>query len=135
MDSRASGAILAAARLAPAPEDPVHELTLTLQLVDIVEQAARSNGARRVHTVALELGDLAGVEVDALRWCFAAAARGTLVEGAALDIMTLPGRGWCAACTSEHPVSARFDPCPGCGGGPLRITAGTELRVGAIDIL
>ena len=66
----------------------MHELALATEVVSIC--AARAEGARVVR-VRLEVGRLAAVLPDALRFCFDACANGTLVQGAALDIIETQG--------------------------------------------
>ena len=64
----------------------MHELSLLRALLNQIEAVARSNGAERVSVVRLKLGPLAHIEPDHLRGHFVEAARGTLAEGARLDI-------------------------------------------------
>ena len=66
----------------------MHELALATEVVSIC--TARADGARVVR-VRLEVGRLAAVLPDALRFCFDACAHGTPVEGAALDIIETQG--------------------------------------------
>ena len=66
----------------------MHELALATEVVAIC--AARADGARVIR-VRLEVGRLAAVLPDALRFCFDACANGTAVEGATLDIIETQG--------------------------------------------
>ena len=61
----------------------MHELALTHEIVDIVCKAAND---RRVHKVTLEIGRLSCVMPEAIEFCFDVVARGTLAEGARLEI-------------------------------------------------
>jgi hydrogenase nickel incorporation protein HypA/HybF len=61
----------------------MHELSLTREIVAIACQAA---GDRRIHTVTLEIGRQACIAPDAIEFCFAAVAQGTLAQGARLAI-------------------------------------------------
>jgi hypothetical protein len=45
----------------------------------------------RIARVTLEIGELAGVNVDALRFCFDVCATETVLAGAQLDIVRVPG--------------------------------------------
>jgi hydrogenase nickel incorporation protein HypA/HybF len=67
----------------------MHELGITRNIVAIVGEAARG---RRVVRITLEVGALAGVQADAIAFCFDAVAQGTAIEGAALDIVAAAGR-------------------------------------------
>jgi len=84
--------------------------------------------------VILEVGRLAGVEVEALRFAFDVVTAGSLAEGAALEIEEPAGLGRCAACGNVSPVTARYELCPRCRTLPLTVTGGTELRVKALDV-
>ena len=48
--------------------------------------------------VRLEIGQLAAVMPDAMRFCFDVCARNTVLEGAALEIVEIPGRALCDDC-------------------------------------
>ena len=66
----------------------MHEFGITRNIVAIVGEAA---AGRKVVRITLEIGALAGVQAEAIAFCFGALAQGTTVEGAALDIVTSPG--------------------------------------------
>ncbi len=112
----------------------MHELSLCQGIVRVLEEQAGVQGYRRVTTVWLEVGALAGVELDALRFGFDVVTHDTLAEGAKLEVVAVPGQAWCAPCAKSVPVRERFDPCPECGGYRLRVTGGEELRVKELEV-
>lgn len=112
----------------------MHEMSLAESIIQIVEDTARSNGGGRVGLVLLEVGRLAGVEIDALRFCFDAASRSSLAAGARLVIEQPDGRAWCLPCGESVPLASLVDPCPKCGSHQLQVTGGTELKVREIEI-
>lgn len=112
----------------------MHELSLMEGMVQGIQEEALRQGFSRVHQVRLEIGRLAGVEVEALRFAFGPATQGTLIEGALLEILELPGRGVCQACGEEVEVEARFDLCPACRQGFVALASGTEVRVKDLDV-
>jgi hydrogenase nickel incorporation protein HypA/HybF len=107
----------------------MHEMSIAESVLGIVEESARREGLRRVKAVRLEIGRLAAVETEALRFCFDAVVRGSLAEGAALEIDETPGTAWCFGCSASVPVEARGDPCPRCGSAQLQVSGGTRMRV------
>ena len=107
----------------------MHELSLATAIVDACTD--RAAGARVVR-VRLEVGQLAGVMPDSLRFCFDVCARDTVVEGAALDILETPGKAVCDACGGVVAMASPYGRCA-CG-GVLRIVAGNELRVKDMEI-
>ena len=107
----------------------MHEMDLCESIRGVIEDHARRHELRVVHRVRLEIGRLAGVEVEALRFGFDVVMRGSVAEGAALEIIDLPGRAWCFDCGCEVEIANRLDDCPRCGGAQLRPTGGDEMRV------
>lgn len=107
----------------------MHEMSIAESVLGIVEETARREGMRQVREVRLEIGRLAAVEKESLRFCFEAVVRGGVAEGAALAIDDVPGTAWCFACSATVPIEARGDDCPRCGGGPLQVNGGTDMRV------
>ena len=112
----------------------MHEMALAEGVLQIVEDAARAGAAQRVQAVRLELGALSHVERDALRFCFEAVTRGSVAEGARLDILDTPGRAWCMPCSAAVPLQRLGDACPHCGSYQLQVTQGEEMRVRDIEI-
>jgi hydrogenase nickel incorporation protein HypA/HybF len=66
----------------------MHELGITTNIVAIVGEAANGH---RVTKVTLAVGAQAGVTTDAIAFCFDVVAKGTVVEGAVLEIVELAG--------------------------------------------
>lgn len=112
----------------------MHEMSLAESMLQIIEDNARSGGYARVKTVWLEVGRLAGVEPEALRFCFDAVTRDSLAEGASLVILETAGIGRCLTCGKSVEVAQRYDPCPECGGFPVEVTGGTEMRISELEV-
>ncbi len=112
----------------------MHEMSLAEGILQIVESAASANDARAVRAVWLELGALSHVELDALRFSFGAVTRGTVADGARLEVVTKPGRAWCMPCGDSVDLAGLGEPCPRCGSYQLQVTQGEEMRVKEIEI-
>jgi hydrogenase nickel incorporation protein HypA/HybF len=112
----------------------MHEMSLAESVVQIAEDTARQNGGSRISSVFLEVGRLAGVEIEALRFCFDAASRSSLAEGAELVIERPDGQAWCMPCGETVSLSSLADPCPRGGSHQLQVTGGNELKVREIAI-
>jgi hydrogenase nickel incorporation protein HypA/HybF len=107
----------------------MHEMSIAESILGIVRDTAVRGGLARVSAVRLEIGALAAVEPEALRFCFDAVTRGSVAEGAALEIDAPPGAAWCFGCEAPVEIRVRGDACPRCGGARLQVTGGTDLRV------
>lgn len=112
----------------------MHELALTENIVELIEEESRKQGFSRVRVVRLDIGALSHVEPEAIRFCFEAVARGGVAESARLDIVRSPGEGWCLDCAKSVGVEERFAPCPECGGYHVHVTGGEDMRVQELEV-
>lgn len=108
----------------------MHELGITENIVAIVRGHARGQPVTRV---AVEIGRLAAVAPEALRFCFDVCTRGTELENARLEIIDVPGLRTCWDCGRETEADDLLAPCP-CGSWNTRTTRGTDLRVKEMEI-
>lgn len=109
----------------------MHELSITRSVVAVV--AERAIG-RRVTRVRLEIGRLSAVIPDAVRFCFDICARGTPLEGAALEIVEIPGKGRCERCALEVDLALPAGRCPRCEAAGLKVIAGQELNIKEMEV-
>jgi len=112
----------------------MHEMSLAESMLQIIEGAAREQDFRRVRAVVLEIGRLAAVEPDAMRFCFDAVTSGSIAEGARLEIIETAGQGHCEKCAENFPLVALYEPCPVCGSYEVRVTGGDEMRVKELEV-
>lgn len=112
----------------------MHEMSICESVVQILKEQARFHGYSRVKAVWLEIGPLAAVEPEAMRFCFDAVTRGTLAEKARLEIVDIPATAWCMACAKGVRIANRFDSCPDCGSHQMQITGGDELRIKQMEV-
>lgn len=108
----------------------MHELSIANAVVEACAERALGS---RVISVRLEIGELAAVMEDAVRFCFDVCAKDTVVEGAVLEIAKVGGRAECTACGASVEMKSPIGRCA-CGSVDLRIVAGEELRVKEMEI-
>jgi hydrogenase nickel incorporation protein HypA/HybF len=112
----------------------MHEMALAESMIALVEDAVRGSTIGRIKTVVVEIGELGHVAPEAIEFCFEAVSRGTVAEGARLDIIRVAGQGWCLDCGKIVALAERFGPCPDCGRHHVQMTAGDELRVKELEV-
>ncbi len=112
----------------------MHEMSLCEGILQVMESEAQKQGFSQVKNVWLEIGDLAGVEVEAMLFSFDAVTRNSLADGAKLNIINIPGTAWCMQCGKNVPVTERFDACPECGSYQLQVTGGDEMRIKELEV-
>ncbi len=113
----------------------MHEMSLCEGIRRVVDQAAAAPEIERVTKVRLEIGRFAGVEKGALTFAWEVVMRGSKAEGAALEMIDLPGRATCFDCFKTVAINDRLDPCPECGGGRLLPEGGDEMQIKDMEIV
>lgn len=111
----------------------MHEISLCQSVLKIIEQQAVQQQYSRVKTVYLEVGRLAGVELEALCFGFDVVMKDSIADGAGLEIIEVAGQAFCNHCNNRVEVKQRFDACPKCGGA-LTIEKGEELRIKELEV-
>ena len=100
----------------------MHEMAIAEGILDIALDYAQKNGAARIERIGLLLGELSGVETDALSLCFSV-----------LTWERVPLTGRCHDCGREQHIRPQDYLCPHCGGG-MEIIGGREMRVDYIEM-
>ena len=112
----------------------MHEMSLCEGIRRVVDEAAASPEIARVTRVRLEIGRFAGVEKDALSFAWDVVMKGSKAEGAALEMIDLPGRAMCFDCVKTVEIADRLDQCPDCGSGKLLPEGGDEMRIKDMEV-
>ena len=109
----------------------MHEMSITQGIIELCLEHA---GGRHVSSLDVEIGELSSVVPEAIEFCFEACSRETLLEGATLNIIRIPGMGQCLDCHRETPLTELYASCEKCGSDRVTIVTGEELRVRAIEV-
>lgn len=112
----------------------MHELSIAESLIGMLEENRLTHHFTRVTKITLEIGVLAGIEANALLFCFAAVAQNSLAEGAQLIIESKPARAICERCLQQVSVVNCYDPCPHCGQLRVRILQGEEMIIKSLEV-
>lgn len=113
----------------------MHEMSITVNIIEIVKNEMEKNGATRLDTLRVKVGQMTAVEPDSLRFCFEACIQGTPLEGALLEIEEVPLTGKCNRCHSHFKMDNYFlTPCPDCGGKATEIVSGQELDIVSMEV-
>jgi hydrogenase nickel incorporation protein HypA/HybF len=113
----------------------MHEVSICEGIRGVIEDQARTHGFGAVRLITLEIGAFAGVEKTALKFAFDAVMRGSVAEGARLEIVDLAGRAWCYDCRTMVEIADRLADCPLCGGGRLLPEGGDEMRIKNLEVI
>jgi hydrogenase nickel incorporation protein HypA/HybF len=109
-------------------------MSIVESLVELVADQARTRGFTRVRVIRIQVGVLGHAQPEALHFCFDAIARGTIAQGAVLEIEPVQGAGWCPACCRHVALAQRHDVCPACGDAAVQMSAGDELELAELEV-
>ena len=112
----------------------MHELSLAMNVREIVEEAAQQNGATKVNAVNITISEFSSVSVDALEFAMEVAKKDSVFENAAIVIRSEKTILKCAACGADTVMSDYVFVCGKCSSGAVSIVSGDRMYVESIDI-
>ena len=111
----------------------MHELSIAEDLLEIVARTAAEHKLTRVSGLRIVVGALGNVIPEALEFAFDAAGRGTVAEGARLEIVEVPVTVRCNACSAETVLDDFAFICTECGSVDVTVLRGKELYLDSIE--
>lgn len=122
----------------------MHDVTAARQIARTVLQAAEQEGAGRVEKVRIVLGAMQMIDPEQLEFWLGQILRGSVGEGAEIEIRRNPLTVRCRACGWEGELEVPDDPiyhlmpwipvCPACDAEELQVLGGDELTVESIRV-
>ncbi len=113
----------------------MHEMSIALGIVRIAEDEVKKAKASKVEVIELTIGELSGVEKEALDFAWPVAVKETVLEGAERKIDYIKGIGKCSECQLEFHMETLHDACPECNSYFKDILQGKELKVIALEVV
>jgi len=112
----------------------MHELALMEEVRRVALEAAAVHGAKWIHSVALRVGRLSGVDPEALAFAFEVVMADGVAAGATLQLEVVPVRCRCQDCGEQfEPMDVIFA-CPYCGSLAAEVLGGRELEVTGLEV-
>jgi hydrogenase nickel incorporation protein HypA/HybF len=112
----------------------MHEMGIANSVLEAVEKEALRFPSGRIAKVGLRVGRLAGVDPDALAFCWEAIVRGTRWQPLVLEIDYRPRRHRCRRCGREFVVESYDVACPACGDERTIFVGGDELELAYLEV-
>jgi hydrogenase nickel incorporation protein HypA/HybF len=112
----------------------LHELSICQSMLRIVDTAMQKHEGARLRKIFLDVGRGSTIEPVLLSEAFAILTSDGPYEGTELVINDIPIAGRCRDCDSEFVYEELAFGCPNCGSTNVKITAGLELDVKALEI-
>jgi hydrogenase nickel incorporation protein HypA/HybF len=111
----------------------MHEFSLATEIVEIVEKSASNAGKFKVTVIELELGELSGVEEQALLTALKSLMENTIMKDAEIKIQHKKGVAICNECSTKFELNDLYTLCPKCSGFYKDIVSGKEFNVLSIE--
>jgi len=112
----------------------MHELSIALSILDVMEEESKRQGDARVAAVHLKLGPLSGVVKESLLAAFDLAREGTPMQDCQLVIEEIPIVVNCPTCSVQRSIpSMQLMCCPVCSTPTPDVVTGRELEVSAME--
>ncbi len=114
--------------------DPMHELAVTQSILEIALRHAQEAEARKVTLLHLVIGQLSSIIDDSVQFYWDIVSQGTIAEGAKLEFERIPAELQCLDCNTHYHLTQEDLVCPQCQGVRIKVVAGDEFTLQAIDI-
>ena len=112
----------------------MHELGIASSILESVEKEALRHPGANITKVGVKVGELSGVDVDALQFGFECIVKDTKWERLTLEVESISRVQRCPKCDTEFRM-ADFDPqCPTCGEFSTRCISGDELNIAYMEV-
>ncbi|MHB8810656.1 MAG: hydrogenase maturation nickel metallochaperone HypA/HybF [Desulfobulbaceae bacterium] len=113
----------------------MHEFSLAQGLVNQLLSLADRHHARKICTVRVEIGSMAGIVADSFSFGFEVLSReNSLLHHAVLEIIEVCPQHRCLDCGAIIPFTASVLSCPQCGSQRLTRQGGDDLILTQVEM-
>lgn len=113
----------------------MHEQSIVNFLLTEAVSKAGKEKAGRILSIKLVVGELTGVEKDAVIFYFGFLAKNTMAEGASLEFEYTKAQLRCRECDIIFPKERSDFICPQCNKKVIEIVGGRELYIESMEII
>jgi hydrogenase nickel incorporation protein HypA/HybF len=111
----------------------MHELGIAASVLQEAQQEAMRRPGR-LRKVKVRVGELSGVNPEALSFSFEVLARDARLEPLELEIESCARRQRCPACDQTFAVAGYDLTCPRCGAADTEFVSGDELELASLEM-
>ncbi len=112
----------------------MHELGIANSLLEAVRAELQKRPKVVPRKVGLRLGELAGVDGEALSFCFSALVQGSELADVTLEIERCGWQQRCRACGETFAVINYATACPACHSADTVCVGGEELELAYLEL-
>ncbi|WP_024786775.1 MULTISPECIES: hydrogenase/urease nickel incorporation protein HypA [unclassified Lebetimonas] len=112
----------------------MHEYSIVDSLLQLADEHARKNNAKKVTKLEIKIGILSGVEPDLLQTAFETFKEGTICEEAEFIMKIQPVVVRCKNCGYKTELKKDEYRCPKCNSGNLEIIDGEDMYLMSLEL-
>jgi len=107
----------------------MHELSVAQSILSIAENSAPKKPSTVITRINLQIGELSGIEIEALKFALSIIKKDTVLENAEVDIDVIRGEAECPQCKTIFTMHYYGACCPNCKNYFIHVTKGREMKV------
>jgi hydrogenase nickel incorporation protein HypA/HybF len=111
----------------------MHEVALAREIINIAQKTAESSGLIEISKVEIEVGELLGVQTEALDFALKSIIGTSPFKKTSFEFVPVKGKAVCSDCGQEFETSTFYEMCPKCQNYHIQVTGGNGLRVKFIE--
>jgi hydrogenase nickel incorporation protein HypA/HybF len=112
----------------------MHERAITESLLEIALRHADQAGAKRITGLYLVIGQLSSFFDESVQFYWDILSEDTIAEKATLHFRRIPVEMACLDCEHHYSPTDKDFICPNCSSSRVKVVAGEEFMLEAIDI-
>jgi hydrogenase nickel incorporation protein HypA/HybF len=112
----------------------MHEFGIANSVLEAARAEASLRPELKLAKIVVRVGDLAGVDADALSFCFEAMVKETDMQSVVLEIERRAHRNRCPHCANEFEIVNYDITCPACGEPETTFVSGNELELAYLEM-
>lgn len=112
----------------------MHELSIASAILDKVAAQALCHPGARITKIGIRIGEISGVDPDALSFGFECLVKDTEFDPLPLEIEFRPRAQRCMSCSHEFLAPDSMTSCPKCGHEVTQCVGGEELDIAFIEV-
>lgn len=113
---------------------PLHELSITADILEAVLNEISSGNYKKVIRVDIVIGDLSGIVGDSVEYYFKLLSQNTSAADAILTFKYMKSQFRCSSCGKTYERSNFFILCPYCHGKGTMIKSCTSIYIESIEV-
>lgn len=112
----------------------MHEYSIVQSLLELCEQNAKQNDAKKISKVTIKVGKLSGVEPHLLEVAFDTFKDDTICSDATLEMLIQDLVVECRSCLEKSTLKSYVFLCPKCQSQDIKVIDGEEMFLMSLEL-